>query len=195
MRAIYLLSFLFLFTNLQAQVPDKAEDISPLLIGEKLPDVALTDLKGKQVELYDIIKKGKTILVFYRGSWCPFCNRQLAALAIKEEEIIKAGYQIIAISPDSYENLQPMVEKNELKYQLFSDNDGSLTKQAGLAYNLSPERIEKLGSRTLGKSPEILPVPTVLVVNAEGEIEFEYINPNYRKRISPELLMAVLNNL
>ncbi|AWV98263.1 hypothetical protein DJ013_08810 [Arcticibacterium luteifluviistationis] len=119
----------------------------------------------------------------------------LAALAIKEEEIIKAGYQIIAVSPDSYENLQPMMEKNEIKYQLFSDAEGSLTKQAGLAYNLSPERIEKLGSRTLGKAPEILPVPSVLVVNAEAEILFEYINPNYRNRISPELLMAVLNNL
>ncbi|WP_162628113.1 hypothetical protein [Arcticibacterium luteifluviistationis] len=69
MRTIFLLSFIFLFTNLQAQVPDKAEDISPLLIGEKLPAVALTDLDGKSVELYDILKHGKTILVFYIGGF------------------------------------------------------------------------------------------------------------------------------
>jgi hypothetical protein len=65
----------------------------------------------------------------------------------------------------------------------------------GLAFKLSEERIESLGKRTLGEVTELLPVPTLMIIDTEAEILFEYINPNYRKRISPELLMAILKAL
>ena len=124
------------------------------------------------MKLFDILGKQKTVLVFYRGSWCPFCNVQLAALAMVEEEVSNAGYQIVAISPDDYENLQSMMDKNEIKYSLYSDPKGNLIQKMGLAFKLSEERIESLGKRTLGEVPELLPVPTLMIVNTEAEILF-----------------------
>lgn len=77
------LLFMALFSNnIKAQsIPSKAEDISPLLIGETLPKAKLLDSKGNTFELNDILKTKPTVLVFYRGGWCPYCNLQLSGLA------------------------------------------------------------------------------------------------------------------
>ena len=97
---LLLLVLIISSATLNAQVPQNAEDISPLLIGEKLPEAMLLDEDGKPINLNKEIAKKKTVLVFYRGGWCPFCNMQLASLAEAESEILKLGYQIIAVSPD-----------------------------------------------------------------------------------------------
>jgi peroxiredoxin len=192
---LLLLVLIISSATLNAQVPQNAEDISPLLIGEKLPEAMLLDEDGKPINLNEEIAKKKTVLVFYRGGWCPFCNMQLASLAEAESEILKLGYQIIAISPDDYKNLKPSVEKNKANYKLLADPDGSFLKDIGIAFTPSDGTISYIVKKTVGKTTEVLPVPTVLVLNTEGEILFEYISPNYKQRISPELLLAVLGNL
>lgn len=164
-----------------AQIPDKAEDISPLLVGESLPEITLKDINGKAVGLMNVFGEKPTVLVFYRGGWCPYCNLQLAGLAQIESEIIALGYQIVAISPDKYQDLSSTEEKNNLKYSLLSDENAELLKAVGIAFK----------SSTKG----ILPVPTVMVVDKSGVIKFEHINPNYKERISSSLLLGVLKNL
>lgn len=187
-----------IFSNLlfaQAQIAQKPEDISPLLIGEKLPEASLINKEGKAINLSDKIHKSNSVLVFYRGGWCPYCNLQLAGLAESEEEIIKLGYQIIAVSPDDYRNLKPTVDKGQVNYEVYSDPNGEFIQQVGLAFSATPNTVEYISKKTIGETTRILPVPAVLVINTEGEILFEYISVNYRKRISNELLLAVLKSL
>ena len=181
--------------TINAQTPQSAEDISPLLIGEKLPETTLLDDTGKSINLNAEIAKKNTVLVFYRGGWCPYCNMQLAGLAETETDILKLGYQIIAVSPDDYKNLKPSIEKNKTSYKLYSDADGSFIKNIGIAFTPSESTTNYIAKKTIGKTTEVLPVPTVLVLNKKGEILFEYISPNYKHRISPELLFAVLKNV
>ena len=64
-------------TNVYAQLPEKAEDISPLLIGETLPNGTFQNAEGNTVQLNEILTEKPTVLVFYRGGWCPYCNLQL----------------------------------------------------------------------------------------------------------------------
>ena len=118
-----LLILLNIFSS-QAQVPFNPEDISPLLIGETIPDANLIDDSGETINLNDQIKKMNTVLVFYRGGWCPYCNRQLSALADVETDIIELGYQIIAVSPDDYQNLKPTIQKDRVEYKVYSDPKG-----------------------------------------------------------------------
>jgi len=189
---------LFLFSSIltiNAQTPQNPEDISPLLIGEKLPDAILLNENGEFINLNEEIAKKNTVLVFYRGGWCPYCNMQLAGLAESEADILKLGYQIIAVSPDDYKNLKPSVEKNKTTYKLYSDADGSFIKNIGIGFTPSSGTTAYIAKKTIGKTTDVLPVPTVLVLNKNGEILFEYISPNYKQRISPELLLAVLKNL
>ena len=163
--------------------------------GEKLPETTLLDDSGKSVNLNEEIAKQKTVLVFYRGGWCPYCNTQLAGLAATEKDIVELGYQVIAVSPDDYRNLKPAEEKNNTNYKLYSDADGSFIKSIGIGFTPNERTSNYIAKKTIGKTTEVLPVPTVLVLNTEGEILFEYISPNYKQRISPELLLAVLKNL
>lgn len=196
-KASSLLVFIvFAFTStLQAQLPEQPEDVSPLLIGETMPDHELIDTEGKRVSFHSLLKDKKTVLIFYRGGWCPYCNAHLAELGQREKEILDLGYQIMAISPDAVEGISKTGAKDEIKYKLLSDADGSFSQAAGIAFK-APERYEnRLFKVSDGQNTGHLPVPSVFVLNDEGEILFEYINPNYKQRMSAEMLIAVLKTL
>lgn len=133
-------------------------------------------------------------MLFYRGGWCPFCNVHLAAVGEIAHEISGLGFQIIAISPDSPEELKESLEEQDLKYRLFSDASGTLTKAMGLAFR-SPEKYDSmLNDRSGGANEGFLPVPGLFVVNTEGVIEFEYISPNYEQRIKSSLHLDILKH-
>lgn len=178
-----------------AQIEDKAEDICPLLIGETIPNAVLLDAEGNDVKLKTIISQMPSVLVFYRGGWCPYCNKQLSGLAAIEKDIIKLGYQIIAISPDEFLNLKNTEETDTVHYQLFSDPQAKLIQDIGIAYKTPLMAKAYISAKTKGKVTDILPVPTIMIIDKNGEIQFEYINPNYKKRLSTDLLLSVLNTL
>ena len=186
---------LFFATCLNAQLPEKAEDIAPLLVGETFPNLELTGMDGTSVLFQDIVKARPTVLLFYRGGWCPYCNRHLSAIGQNEAEIIELGYQVVAISPDMVEKLQETADKDEIRYRLFSDASGDFSKAAGIAFQAPGNYGQRLLDWSGGKNTGFLPVPSVFVLNTNGEILFEYINPNYKKRMSGELLLSVLKAL
>lgn len=68
--SICLTTLLLAFTSV-SEIPQKPEDISPLLIGETIPDVRLQTVEGSSVSLMAEVAKKPTVLVFYRGGWCP----------------------------------------------------------------------------------------------------------------------------
>jgi peroxiredoxin len=191
---------IFLFAGLatfaaSAQLPEKAEDISPLLIGEKIPDVALKATDGSNQQLHNIFGQKPTVLLFYRGGWCPYCNAHLAEIRDAESEVLRLGYQIVAISPDSPENLQATDEKHNLGYSLYSDADGELIKAIGIAFKAPEKYAGMLSEKSDGQNKGFLPVPAVFIVDTSGNIQFEYINPDYKTRLSAGMLLAVLSEL
>jgi hypothetical protein len=62
---LLLLVLIISSATLNAQVPQNAEDISPLLIGEKLPEAMLLDEDGKPINLNEDIAKNKNVLLRY----------------------------------------------------------------------------------------------------------------------------------
>jgi peroxiredoxin len=190
MRLLTTLALIFSTLAVYAQLPEKAEDVSPLLIGEKIPETKVLTIDGKTVSTNELFKTGKTILIFYRGGWCPYCNTHLNEVGQIESDLRALGYTLIAISPDAPENLKKSIDKNKLTYTLVSDKTGALARAMGIAFK-APQPYEKLLTPNQGEGAELhLPVPAVFLVNEEGEILFEYINPNYKKRISGELLLS-----
>ncbi|GAB4021031.1 peroxiredoxin-like family protein [Spirosoma koreense] len=172
-------------------IPQKPEDISPLLIGETIPDVRLQSVSGQLVSLPNEVAKKPTVLVFYRGGWCPFCNRQLAELRTLEADLKKMGYQLIAVSTDSPENLKVSLDKHQLNYTLLSDADVAAAKAFGLAFKAPDAYRSTLEKGSGGKNTEqLLPVPAVFLLDQKGVIKFEYINPNFKERMSAKLLKA-----
>lgn len=180
---------------LNARVADSADDICPLKIGEAVPNVELRTIEGVLVNLQEIVNQKPTILIFYRGGWCPYCNLHLAELAEIENNIIELGYQIIAVSMDRPKKLRESLDKFEMKYDLLSDSKADVAKAFGIAFTVDAEYVEKLKSHNLdiegasGEDHHILPVPAVFIIK-DGVIKFEYVNPDYKVRISKELLLT-----
>ncbi len=194
-RMLVILTLTLLSLSASAQVAGRAEEISPLLIGETIPDVLVKAPDGIEHTIQSILSRKPTVILFYRGGWCPYCNAHLSEIRNAEDEIIKSGYQIIAISPDSPENLAVTSEKNDLNYFLYSDADGTFSKAMGIAFEAPERNLEKLLRYSDGSNTGFLPVPSVFITDPSGLILFEYINPNYKTRMSAGLLIAVLQNL
>jgi peroxiredoxin len=185
--------FLFLFISIATwaqTLPEKAEDISPLLIGEKLPSVTLKTIDDKAINTISLFQGKKTILIFYRGGWCPYCSRHLSELVKIEKDLLALGYQIIAISPDAPDNLKESITKQNIAYQLYSDASGIFSRSVGLAFK-APAHYEKITRDNQGENADLfLPVPALFIIDENADIQFEYINPNFKFRINGELLMA-----
>lgn len=179
-----------------AGVPVKAEDISPLLIGESVPELTLVSAAGKDVNLNQTIAQKPTVLIFYRGGWCPYCSKQLSGLQQIEPDLTAMGYQIIAVSTDSPQNLTKTLGKQQLSYTLLSDADLKVAKQFGIAYKAPINYDSFLPKTSGGKNVDkLIPVPSVFIVNKKGNIRFEYINPHITQRISPDLLKAAAKSV
>lgn len=178
--------------------PDDPFDVHPLLIGSTVPDRPVQDVDGREHSLTALISEQPALIIFYRGGWCPFCNAHLAELASIEEDVYELGYQILAISPDKPEFLSASVQEYEMGYTLFSDSSMEVARSFGVAYREDDETVARLKDNGMdivkrsGHDHQQLPVPAVFITNPSGEILFQYVNPDYRTRISGEILMAAL---
>jgi peroxiredoxin len=194
------LPFVFILFSVQLSlaqmaIPEKPEDISPLLVGEKIPDVTLKNSSNESVNLLQKISEKKTVLVFFRGGWCPYCNKQLGDLQSVEAEILQSGYQIIAISPDSPQSLMANTEKNNLTYTLYSDSDLNVSKLFGLVFKAPQAYETTLAKASENMNSQLLPVPSIFILDQQGIIKFEYINPNFKERMSGKMLSSVVKSL
>lgn len=82
MHKVYLFLSLFIAATFNVTAADKtiaesADRVTPLLVGQQIPDVKTTDTNGEAILLSDVINNKPTILFFYRGGWCPFCTQYL----------------------------------------------------------------------------------------------------------------------
>jgi len=178
-------------------VPTSATDGRPLLIGSSVPSVNLQDVDGKPFDLGGAVKTQPTVVIFYRGGWCMYCNQQLGQLQTIEHELLDLGYQILAISPDRPEELAVSVEKHTLSYTLLSDHAMNAARTFGVAFRVDNDTLEKYKGYGIdleaasGETHHMLPVPAVFVVGTDGLITFSYVNPDYRTRLGPDVLLAV----
>lgn len=206
------LTGLFMFTSSLAQsssentddhykVPNDAKDICPILIGQALPKIVLKSIDNKSFDLNTSIAEKPTILIFYRGGWCPYCNKQLAKLQEIESQIIELGFQIIAVSPDRPEVLKKHADDKGIKYLLLSDSDMAVSQTLGIAYKVDEKIITKYKKHDMdleadsGHSHHLLPVPAVFMIDKKGIIQFSFVNPNYKVRLDPELLIQAAKNI
>lgn len=191
----FVLVTMVLLAHAQNDLPKSAIDTAPLLIGEKIPAVTVKTIDNSTIDLQTLFSKKRTVLVFYRGGWCPYCNLHLAALAEAEKELLDLGYQIVAISPDSPVSLKATQEEDHVNYLLLSDSIGELAKAIGIAFEAPKNYQPILAKGSDGVNSSFLPIPSVFIVNLAGEIEFEYITPDYKHRISNDLLIAAARSL
>jgi peroxiredoxin len=148
------------------------------------------------VILRKLVSVKPAVLVFYRGGWCPFCNKHLQSLSSIEEELTNDGVQLISISMDQPSKLRETMQKDRLEYTLLSDSDATAVKAFGISFKVDGATLEKLKSYKVdldaaaGNSNHILPHPAVFVVNTRGVIRFAHVNTDYKVRLEPAKVLG-----
>ena len=169
-----------------------------LNVGAKMPTFNLKDANGKAVNSTDLLKQGNLVVVFYRGSWCPFCNLYLRNLQKNLAQIKEAGGNLVAVSVENPDNSLSVAKKNELDFTVLSDPDLTVARKFGIVYEMPKETAELYKSRGLdvAKHNEMeraeLPLSATYVVNRTGEIVYAFLEPDYKKRAAPEGIIETL---
>lgn len=194
---LFVLVLLFTFpATAQDSYAQDASDVTPVLTGTTIPNAAVKTIDGKSVEIKELVSQKPTVLIFYRGSWCPYCNKHLAELQQIEQKLVNTGYQILAVSPDQPKYLKKSVGKHDLEYTLLSDSPMNLTKAFGLAFKVDRSTLNKYKEvgidleKNSGYDHHLLPVPAVYLINPDGLITFQYVNPDYKTRINADVLLT-----
>jgi peroxiredoxin len=201
MRLFKLLSILLITISFHSialdrnSIADSAEDVTPLLNGQQIPNVTLRTADGAPVSLQALIMQKPSIILFYRGGWCPYCNRQLAGLKDIEQDLVDMGYQVLAISPESPMRLQEQKLETEFAVKLLSDESLQAIKGFGVGFYVAAQTKKKYKSKwniqltdEAGSDRAVLPAPALFIADKTGLIQFQYVNPNYKVRPSSELI-------
>lgn len=178
------------FFLLGATLASAQTNSTPLKAGDAIPDVTLRTEDNEQVRLRKLVAEKPTVLIFYRGGWCPFCTRHLKDLAGIEKDLEKIGAHLLAISMDRPSKLRETPNREQLGYRLLSDSDAVAVKAFGIGFRVEDTLVEKYRNSYQidleawsGRAHHILPHPAVFVVDGSGVIRFAHVNPDYKVRL------------
>ena len=199
---IGLFVLVFGFSNVSAaegsrdDIHASARDVQPLLAGMQAPVFTVRDVNN-QAFRYEPAKQARpVVLTFFRGGWCPYCNLHLSELRLAEEKLKDMGFDIWFISIDKPELLLESLDDPGIGYTIYSDSSLSATRAFGLAFRVDDELNEKYLSydidleRASGEDHHVLPAPATYIIGADGVINFAYINPDYKVRLHPDVLLV-----
>jgi peroxiredoxin len=166
--------------------------------GEQMPDFALPDHTGRLTTLAELLEKGPVAVVFHRGHWCPYCRLNTVALAEAYDRAAHDGGQIVAITPDRQRFARAVKEDSGAAFPILTDMDNGYALSLGLVLHVSPELQQMMGARGRdlpafqGNDSWTLPIPATFIVGTDGLVKARFIDPDFRKRMAIEDLLAAL---
>jgi len=171
-----------------------------LKVGDKSPSFELPDHNGQLVSSADLLAKGRLVLCFIRGRWCPFCVGQMEAMSSIAAEIEAAGASLVAVSPQTEKQAFFMNDQHKLAFPLLVDTHNQLARQFGLVYRV-PEEQQGLYRSTFvnlpfanGDSSWELPIPATFVIDRDGTFLFASADEDYTARPEPLEILLVVEN-
>jgi peroxiredoxin len=167
-----------------------------LKMGDKAPDFMAKDHAGNMVSLKKMTEKGKVVVMFYRGAWCPFCNKYMSQLEQSLPEFSAKNATVVAITPETDESINKAIDKTKATFSVIYDKDRSIMKNWKVAYSMSDDMKTKYKGYGLDLEKQqgdwMLPVPATYVVGKDGKIEYVHFDENYQKRAEVTDILKVL---
>ena len=103
------------------------------LLGTKVVDAVLVDVDGEETTLQALLGDQLSVVVFYRGVWCPYCNIALSTYQSELHPDLEArGVRLVAVSPQTPDGSLSMQQKNELAFTVVSDPGNRIAGQLGI---------------------------------------------------------------
>ena len=170
-----------------------------LFINSKAPDFKATDQYGNEIRLKDVLRDSLVVLIFYRGQWCPYCNKQLKKLEDSLLLIKNKGARLIAVTPEKPEYISKTIEKTKASYPLLYDKEMKIMKAYGVAFQVDDKSVSRYKNADIDllnangqKDKAFLPVPATYIISKEGTILYRFFDTDYKKRPS---VQEILDNL
>jgi peroxiredoxin len=167
-------------------------------VGEPMPAFVLPDQDGRLISLESLLETGPLVISFNRGHWCEYCRLETRALARAQGEIAARGARLVSIVPERSEFIKKFRRSNELEFPVLCDLDLGYALTVGLVVWLGEDitRLYRQAGIDLalfhGNTGQILPVPATFVVGADGLIRARYVDPDFRRRMAVEDILAAL---
>ena len=169
-----------------------------LAVGAHAPSFELPAHNGELVSSAALLDKGRLVVCFIRGRWCPFCVGQMEAMSGIAEQVEAAGASLVAISPQTKKQAYFMHDQHKLAFPLLVDAHNDIARQFGLVYRV-PEEQQGIYRRTFVNLPFVngddrweLPIPATYVIDRDGTILFASANEDYTERPEPPEILARL---
>jgi peroxiredoxin len=170
-----------------------------LPVGARIPEFQLQDHDGKTISSTDLLAKGRLVLCFIRGRWCPFCVGQVEAMNLVAPEVERAGATLAVISPQTVQQSFFMRDQHKLRFPLLSDAGNNVARQFGLTYRV-PDEQRAIYQRAFVNLPFVngddsweLPIPATCIIERDGAVLYASANEDYTQRPEPEDIVRFLN--
>lgn len=174
---------------------------APLVVGDVAPNFKLRNAAGKWVELESTLQRGPVVLSFYRGVWCPYCNKELKGLEKILPQAEELGATVLALSPEMRAHVKDNVKKNGLSFDLLSDKDNKVAKLFGVSFELDDKTVDKYDNYGIdvakhnGTGKHELPIPATYVIDTDRTIRYAFVEENYAKRAKTRDILKALKTL
>lgn len=186
------------FTLIPFYAKAQSDTFNILKVGDQAPLFITLNHNNATIDLTEMLKKGKVVLVFYRGAWCPYCNRHMGNLQDSLNLILDKGASIITISPETDQSIEKTISKTKASFNIVHDSAYVIMKKYGVAFKVSESTVKKYKlfgidlEESNGNKDNILPVPATIIVNQDGTINYIHFDENYKKRLS---IKEIVNHL
>ncbi len=205
-----LLVFLFLFPLLAEAQSDKlmlkkGVDVNKsaplgLKIGDKAPEINTKSITGEYIDSQKLLENNELVVIFYRGNWCPYCNRHLSNFNDSLEYIEAAGGKVIVIGPETFESAEKTADKAKASFTLIPDISLRLMQEFDVLFNVTKKYQRKIKTllftdiaKNNGRDDAQLPVPATYIIDKNGLIKWRHFDFDYTKRASSKSIIEQLN--
>jgi len=167
--------------------------------GTVAPEFAATDNSGKTLDLKALLKSHKAVvLFFYRGQWCPYCNKHIKELQDSLQLLTGKGAYVIGVTPETSENISKTIDKTHASFSIIQDNGYKIMKAYGVNYVVDDVMLERLKGygvdleKNNGNTDHVLPVPATYIIDRSGKIIFVHFDKDFRNRAAVSALLNIL---
>lgn len=189
-KIILVLLLAFLNFQIMAQTNFKTvKEAKGLQVGETVEDFSAVDLHDNTFTLSEALNKGPVVVIFYRGQWCPICNKHLSHLQDSLHLIYDKGASVVAISPEKSEFLKRTAEKTNASFSLLYDEGYKIANLFDVTFK--PDSLTTVMYNTIFRAnlkeantddSQRLPIPATFIIGTDGKIVWRHFDPDYKKR-------------
>jgi peroxiredoxin len=111
--------------------------------GIQAPEFTAVDNSGKTLNLKTLLKSHRAVVIFfYRGQWCPYCNKQISQLQDSLQMLTTKGAYVIGVTPETGENINKTIGKTHASFSIIQDKGYKIMKAYNVNYNVEPRYLQ-----------------------------------------------------